>query len=1521
MPDTRRALPPAVGRADLVRAGLDLEGADRARAAWFGFDYRAQLAPKTDSVFEEMERGSRLFEGMPLDETIVGDAEDTPIVCARLTTLDDKSSSAAEPPQALVNVAWGNRPNRPPKFYPLATGKQVQHLIEDVINTVKVRGKPNIPKVVRRIATGHPLTEVPRKEAAFRSERLQIIVDRSTRLTPLFDDQSLMVSQIRTLFPQLDVMVWMLHEATGELRPVSRDCPSRPSPGLGPLLVLGDLGLLGPPGLVGWWRALAREFIFGDGKAHALLPLSDDGPDRNLIGPWQTQPWEADTIDTSDGARVDRLLALASPTIRLEPGLLRGLRRNVLPDATIADEIALWRHPALASRSAEAASLDPDARAAYTRRLVGLATHDPDAVSSALGTIRDWRHGGADEIWYEEILGLPAALRVDDRFVDPSDLEAADTFFANMHGAAAKEDLSSGQEAWLSRIGHRHKSSRDGIWQHPHAAAALLSILKNDPNFVPPVLVETQPNAADWHANVTRDQNGVFWMSSGMVTGQALGTLTMRDTGVEVVDPATEERLSFNTVPKSGEQIRLGEIEAPFVLQSGRSRMDISAMDPTAVTWADKVVVDQIGPRADLAIGDAHLRFRWVVPGHGVVGPGPSESLNRTLQRRDELVFATGFWLMERPMVLSDMRELLGSDYLERVGYLNADPDDLKSRPADRLSLIDAEAVFEAIRGIRWEARLRLPTPLEWEYACRAGSLETTTYNGTPEPEDIFDHTLSDIAWFRPSQAMQSSVERDMTEFSAPQAVMQKRPNAWGFHDMLGNVAEWCEGDTSDPDTAVVKGGSYLHQVADVRAAYAERLKITRRETWIGLRPAIGKAEIESLRMIPRPASSSKKFIQRNRPPRVQISYDSESYGNAQQVELPFVIGVMADLSGEQSEYDIPPVAERLFKEIDANSFDDFFRGIAPRASGRVSAELPQMPGELFRQSPEDLEFDLVFKSLEDFTLDRIAERTPRLRSAYWTYTTLVALNNHFQEAPDFVLAADKVLSEPKLVDQLFQVMSDYRILELEDKVPDWRLDPDGNRRELELLGDIDIPAKTKTEAIYLATLAMACTLDEPDGHFHTSATDRTGQLATKYRLLLSHTSTEILYSEPVQKLESVWRGLHYLVNNTETDQTLKIRVMDISKDELSQTAKRYAGRDFEKSYLFKRIYEEEYGFFGGEPFGVLVGDFEFDHQSADVATLGFVAKIAETALAPFIAAASPTLLEIEDWPDLQRKLDLDFVNSQENYAAWNGLRDSEAAGFIALAVPRILARAQHGIDRPPSEFALEELTMHEQRPLPWMSAAYGMVTNVARSFKEHGWTTRIRGVQSGGQVSGLTTAAASGVVGNTELIGPVSVGITDRQEAALTRLGLLPLVHRINTDTATFIGAQTLRRPPQLIDPEQSAAANMQTRLPYVFPALRFAQYLKVIARDKMGSFMDRKDMQDHLQTWIDQYVDRNPTTSSEVQKALHPLARAEVQVDQAHGSPGVYEAKLLLTPSYQAEGVGTSLRLVTKLPGSTSS
>ena len=686
--------------------------------------------------------------------------------------------------------------------------------------------------------------------------------------------------------------------------------------------------------------------------------------------------------------------------------------------------------------------------------------------------------------------------------------------------------------------------------------------------------------------------------------------------------------------------------------------------------------------------------------------------------------------------------------------------------------------------------------------------------------------------------------------------------------------------------------------------------------------------------------TSSQKFMARNRLPRVQLEYDLETYPKKEKIELPFVVGVMADLAGMPSEDNpLPPVSVRKMLDIDVDNFDSRMYAIQPKLNLIVPNKL---------KGRGDLMVHLSFQRMDDFRPEAIARQVEVL-STMLDERILLANLLARMDGND---AAERLVDE-LIIDHTF--LSTFALLPISDDelvgvTPvQSKFQPLSNAEEAIHVNRLD-SFKTLLEKAFRyrsyrvqekveqALTILAIYLLENKTDISTDAVQTVWAIINAIDRKLSAQINPILHHENFQRLEGAWRGLYYLVSKTETDEMLKIRVMSITTTELEKLFKKFKGESWDQNPIFEKVYANEFGMLGGEPYGCLIGDFYFDHQPQNVEILRGMAQIAAAAHAPFIAGVASSVMQMESWQELANIVDLSAPFHRQEYAAWRSLRDSEDARYIGLAMPRYLARMPYGSETDPVKvFNFEEdLEGAESSHYCWSNSAYAMAANINRSFKLYGWCSRIRGVKSGGMVEGLPVHTFPTDDGGVDMKCPTEIAIGDRREAELAKIGFMPLIHRYNTDVTVFIGAQSLQKPAEYDDPDATANANLAARLPYLFACCRFVHYLKCIVRDKVGSFSSPKDMQRYLQQWILQYVDSDAPKSSEAVKARKPLAAAEIVIQEAEmvkpslfdldnldsdidmsnveGQSDYYHASIYLRPHYQLEGLTVSLRLVSK-------
>jgi type VI secretion system protein ImpC len=414
---------------------------------------------------------------------------------------------------------------------------------------------------------------------------------------------------------------------------------------------------------------------------------------------------------------------------------------------------------------------------------------------------------------------------------------------------------------------------------------------------------------------------------------------------------------------------------------------------------------------------------------------------------------------------------------------------------------------------------------------------------------------------------------------------------------------------------------------------------------------------------------------------------------------------------------------------------------------------------------------------------------------------------------------------------------------------------------------------------------------------------------------LLSAQLNEIMHAPEFQKLEGSWRGLNYLVQQSETSTMLKLRVMNVSKRDLLRDLERAA--EFDQSALFKKVYEEEFGTFGGAPFGALIGDYEFGRHPQDMALLEKISNVAAAAHAPFISAANPQLFNLDSYTDLGAPRDLAKIFDTVEYAKWRSFRESEDSRYVGLTLPHILMRLPYGPETIPVEdFNFkEDVDGTDHSKYLWSNAAYAFGARLTSAFAKHHWCAAIRGVEGGGLVEGLPAHTFKTDQGEIALKCPTEIAITDRREKELSDLGFIPLVHCKGTDYAAFFGAQSSQKAKKYDTDAANANARLSTQLQYIMATSRFAHYLKAMMRDKIGSFMTRQNAEDYLNRWIANYVLLDDNASQEA-KAQNPLREARIDVSEVPGKPGVYRAVAFLKPHFQLDQLTLSLRLVAELP-----
>ena len=613
------------------------------------------------------------------------------------------------------------------------------------------------------------------------------------------------------------------------------------------------------------------------------------------------------------------------------------------------------------------------------------------------------------------------------------------------------------------------------------------------------------------------------------------------------------------------------------------------------------------------------------------------------------------------------------------------------------------------------------------------------------------------------------------------------------------------------------------------------------------------------------------------RPPRVQITYDVELAGAVTSRELPYVLGVMADLSG-MSAVAKAPLKERKFADIAGDNFNDIMKSVSPRVQINVTNKI--------NGGKTPLGVDLTFVAMDDFEPLNVVQQAPALKALFDSRTRLNDLLGKLDGNENLNRVLDGVLTSG-----------------------DKKTDVDAVIKDANLVRD-----SSQTDNAKLIVTEFISLLDKNE----VQAADSIAVVSQKISQLdhvISDQLNEILHHPDFLRLEATWRGLWFLLTNTDQGAGLKIRLLNISKQELQYDLEKAI--EFDQSQLFKKIYEEEYGTFGGAPYSVLLSDLEFGRSPEDITLLTKISQVAAAAHAPFIAASQPSLFDLNSFAELGYPLDLSRVFESTELGKWNAFRESEDSRYVALTLPHVLMRAPYG-DNGTVVYGMnfqEDVDGVDNSKFCWGSAAWSLAQRVLNSAGLYGWPAAIRGVEGGGLVEDLPYYPFKTTDGDIALKCPTEVSITDRREKELSDLGFIALCHCKNRDYAAFFSAQTTQKSKLYNLDQANANAQLSSRLTYILAASRFAHYIKVIMRDKIGSFMSRTEVESFLNKWIASYV-LLTDEADQVAKSRFPLREARIEVVDVPGQPGNYRAVVFLRPHFQLEALTASLRLVANLP-----
>lgn len=638
------------------------------------------------------------------------------------------------------------------------------------------------------------------------------------------------------------------------------------------------------------------------------------------------------------------------------------------------------------------------------------------------------------------------------------------------------------------------------------------------------------------------------------------------------------------------------------------------------------------------------------------------------------------------------------------------------------------------------------------------------------------------------------------------------------------------------------------------------------------------------------------------RKPRVHITYDVDLGNSIQTRELPFVLGILSDLSGD-SDKPRNRLKNRKFIDISQDNFDQVMGVILPQVSLDVSNTLSNNQSRLL--------IKLSFPTLSSFDPLNVVSQIPSL---FGLYNSRIRLKD--------MLA--KLDGNDDLQDLLIQVMTMQDAqkeiaaqLGSDTPSPVSKKNKEGEDKNKHLTLDDFYTCMARDDAQKtVARELLEEFLKQVNAQGNLNANDPAAFINQRIQQiddLISDQLNAVMHAPAFLELEGRWRGLWYLVSNTNTNSRLRLKILNVQYEELLTDLTR--APEFDQSQLFQKIYEEEYGTFGGSPYSCLIMDYAFSRNPDNLTLLEKLAEVGAAAHTPILSAASPALFDMDSFDHINLPRDLSKVMSTTELYKWNAFRKSDNARYVSLFLPRVLMRMPYGRDRHEVDALQFEEDISSPNNFCWSNPAWVMGERITAAFRRYGWTAAIRGVEGGGLVEDLPTFTFKTLDGDVVLRCPTETAITDRREKELSDLGFIALCHCKGTDYAAFFGAQTCQEPKTYDTESANANANLSARLPYVLVASRFAHYIKVMMRDKIGSFLTKENVSRYLNHWIANYILLNDDAPQSI-KAQYPLREARIDVYDVPGKPGSYTAVVYLRPHFQMEELTASIRLVAALP-----
>lgn len=705
---------------------------------------------------------------------------------------------------------------------------------------------------------------------------------------------------------------------------------------------------------------------------------------------------------------------------------------------------------------------------------------------------------------------------------------------------------------------------------------------------------------------------------------------------------------------------------------------------------------------------------------------------------------------------------------------------------------------------------------------------------------------------------------------------------------------------------------------------------------------------------------STQHKLSRVRTPRVHITYDVETGGAKRRREIPFVVGVFAPLAAKSTK--VPKsLADRKMVAIDRDNFDAVMASVEPR----LAFTIPNFGSETGGNMP----INLVFRSYEDFEPLNLVLQVPEIALAFHQRSRLrdmlakldgndglndlleaIVVNPERRAALQAVFESSREAIEEA---RTLKLLSD-RADEVLKAIPESERGPGSDIGELFGKGRMILEESQASYALemlgeFVHQFLIGGDIEFEAINFGALISQRIAQLDG----LVSRLLNRLIHHPDFQALEATWRGLNYLVMKTETGTTLKIKVLNATFEELYKDLDKAV--EFDQSNLFKIVYEKEFGTFGGEPYSILVGDYQIGRTARDIDFAEKMSNLAAAAHAPFISSAYSRLFDMEDFDALHKPRDLAKLFESAELIKWRAFRETEDSRYVTLTLPKVLLRLPYHHENNPAEgvyfdedVAITLYELDEQgevvrdkagnpviltdadasgvitervaksvdaTKMLWGNPAFILGRVITRAFELHGWTAAIKGVEGGGLVEGLPAYTYETEDGDISLNCPTQVAITDRREKELNDLGFMAICHCKGSDKAAFFGGQTTNKARQYLSESANKNAQISSMLPYMLASARFAHYIKVMMRERVGTFMTRQNVSDYLNSWITQYVlldDGAP----QAMKARFPLRDARIDVTEVEDKVGAYRATVFLRPHFQLEELTASIRLVAELP-----